>query len=137
MTGVRSTAVAHERGAALLLALLTLSLLSAIAVVLLLSASSEVLIAGAFRDQRAGVYAADARKLSVRAAFPTLWEMEERGRGSVVRGSFSRPKQIEEEINDRSGRALLPLFVGVWKRGIPSPSKATISPSRIVERSFN
>jgi len=53
-------AIAHERGAAVLLTLLALSLLGAIAVVVLLNASSDVLIAGAFRDQRAGVYAADA-----------------------------------------------------------------------------
>ena len=33
-----------------------------------------------------GVYAADARALSVRATFPTLLEAEERGRGSIVRG---------------------------------------------------
>jgi hypothetical protein len=50
----------REHGAALLLALLSLSLLSAVAMVVLLSASSEALIAGAFRDQRAGTYAADA-----------------------------------------------------------------------------
>src|SRR3954452_16514733 len=62
-----------ERGAALLLAVLSLSLLSAIAVVLVLNASSEVLIAGAFRDQRAGVYAADAmlaRSLDEIASMP-------------------------------------------------------------------
>jgi oxygen-dependent protoporphyrinogen oxidase len=33
-----------------------------------------------------GIYAADSRKLSVRAAFPSLWNSERRGRGSVVRG---------------------------------------------------
>ncbi|EEB89183.1 hypothetical protein MPER_12747 [Moniliophthora perniciosa FA553] len=33
-----------------------------------------------------GIYAADSRKLSVRAAFPSLWDAEERGWGSVVRG---------------------------------------------------
>ncbi|KAF9261686.1 Protoporphyrinogen oxidase [Marasmius fiardii PR-910] len=33
-----------------------------------------------------GIYAADSRRLSVRAAFPFLWEAEERGWGSVVRG---------------------------------------------------
>ena len=33
-----------------------------------------------------GIYAADSRNLSVRAAFPVLWEAEERGWGSVVRG---------------------------------------------------
>lgn len=33
-----------------------------------------------------GVYASDSRKLSIRAAFPTLWAAEDRGLGSVVRG---------------------------------------------------
>jgi len=33
-----------------------------------------------------GIYAADSRILSVRAAFPTVWEAEAWGRGSVVRG---------------------------------------------------
>lgn len=33
-----------------------------------------------------GIYAADSRELSIRAAFPTVWRAEERGGGSVVRG---------------------------------------------------
>lgn len=33
-----------------------------------------------------GIYAADSRELSVRAAFPSLWDAEERGWGGVVRG---------------------------------------------------
>jgi oxygen-dependent protoporphyrinogen oxidase len=33
-----------------------------------------------------GIYAADSRRISVRAAFGTLWQMEGIGRGSVVRG---------------------------------------------------
>ncbi|TFK38188.1 hypothetical protein BDQ12DRAFT_124232 [Crucibulum laeve] len=33
-----------------------------------------------------GIYAADSRKLSVRAAFPTLWQVEDRGGGSLIRG---------------------------------------------------
>lgn len=32
-----------------------------------------------------GMYATDFRKLSVRAAFPTIWDVEERGRGSITR----------------------------------------------------
>jgi oxygen-dependent protoporphyrinogen oxidase len=35
-----------------------------------------------------GVYAADARELSVRAAFPSLWEAQARGGGSIVRGTL-------------------------------------------------
>ncbi|KAF9478988.1 protoporphyrinogen oxidase [Pholiota conissans] len=33
-----------------------------------------------------GIYASDSRKVSVRAAFPTLWNIEDRGKGSLVRG---------------------------------------------------
>ncbi|KAH9478720.1 Protoporphyrinogen oxidase [Psilocybe cubensis] len=50
-----------------------------------------------------GIYATDSRKLSVRAAFPSIWEAEERGRGSIVRG-FLTPKKkkdlAEEETYD-------------------------------------
>lgn len=37
-----------------------------------------------------GIYAADARRLSLRSAFPSLWEAEERGNGSVVAGILKR-----------------------------------------------
>jgi protoporphyrinogen/coproporphyrinogen III oxidase len=37
-----------------------------------------------------GIYATDSRNLSVRAAFPILWDAEEKGGGSVVRGFLSR-----------------------------------------------
>ncbi|KAF7318775.1 Protoporphyrinogen oxidase [Mycena chlorophos] len=40
-----------------------------------------------------GIYAADARKLSVRAAFPMLWEYEERGNGRVLRGIMRQDKE--------------------------------------------
>ncbi|KAK7047306.1 oxygen-dependent protoporphyrinogen oxidase [Paramarasmius palmivorus] len=40
-----------------------------------------------------GIYAADSRNLSVRAAFPSLWDAEERGWGSVVRGFMVPAKQ--------------------------------------------
>ena len=35
-----------------------------------------------------GIYAADSRELSVRAAFPSLWDAETRGNGSVLLGMF-------------------------------------------------
>lgn len=49
-----------------------------------------------------GIYAADARVLSVRAAFPALWAAAERGRGSVVRGMVfgSRAKTGEKGGGD-------------------------------------
>jgi len=51
---------ASDRGAALVLALVAVALLSAVGVAMLFTSSSEVLIAGAFHDQREGIYAADA-----------------------------------------------------------------------------
>lgn len=44
-----------------------------------------------------GIYAADSRELSVRAAFPSLWDAEERGRGSLVTG-FLRPSRISAAV---------------------------------------
>ncbi|KAF7325660.1 Protoporphyrinogen oxidase [Mycena kentingensis (nom. inval.)] len=44
-----------------------------------------------------GIYAADARRLSVRAAFPMLWEAEERGKGRVLWGLLGRSKTEKEE----------------------------------------
>ena len=55
-----------EEGAAMMMALMALSLLTAFGVAMLLSSSTEILIAGTFRDQRAAVYAADA--IAARAA---------------------------------------------------------------------
>lgn len=48
-----------------------------------------------------GIYAADSRELSVRAAFPSLWDAEERGRGSLVTG-FLRPSKVSAtaEVDD-------------------------------------
>jgi oxygen-dependent protoporphyrinogen oxidase len=48
-----------------------------------------------------GIYAADSRELSVRAAFPSLWDAEERGRGSLVTG-FLRPSRVSPtaEVGD-------------------------------------
>ncbi|KAA1472505.1 Protoporphyrinogen oxidase [Dentipellis sp. KUC8613] len=38
-----------------------------------------------------GIYGADSRKLSVRAAFPSMWAAEEVGRGSVIWGEMGPP----------------------------------------------
>lgn len=43
-----------------------------------------------------GIYAADSSQLSVKAAFPSLWSAEERGRGSVILGFFSSSSREEE-----------------------------------------
>ncbi|KIK68777.1 hypothetical protein GYMLUDRAFT_36266 [Collybiopsis luxurians FD-317 M1] len=53
-----------------------------------------------------GIYAADSRQLSVRAAFPSLWAMEDRGWGSVVRGALmpsSDPSQKDYDVGDIIG----------------------------------
>ena len=49
-----------------------------------------------------GIYAADSRKLSLRATFPSLWDAEERGRGSVLFGSLrsSSPRSNEDTSYD-------------------------------------
>ncbi|TDL25243.1 Protoporphyrinogen oxidase [Rickenella mellea] len=47
-----------------------------------------------------GIYAADSRELSVRAAFPTLWEAEERGKGSVLKGFLKRRKDVRSKEGD-------------------------------------
>ena len=46
-----------------------------------------------------GIYAADSRLISTRAAFPSLYEAEERGRGSVVRGLLTS-KKAEDTANE-------------------------------------
>lgn len=56
-----------------------------------------------------GIYATDSRILSVRAAFPTLREMEARGGGSVVRGAISEmlsgmTRRRTTKVNDTQGQ---------------------------------
>ncbi|KIK98900.1 hypothetical protein PAXRUDRAFT_133176 [Paxillus rubicundulus Ve08.2h10] len=41
-----------------------------------------------------GIYAADSRKLSLRSAFPSLWNTEDRGRGSIVAGLLRAPSSV-------------------------------------------
>lgn len=43
-----------------------------------------------------GIYAADSRKLSLRAAFPSLWNAEDRGRGSIVTGLLRAPPSEDD-----------------------------------------
>ncbi|THV04748.1 Protoporphyrinogen oxidase [Dendrothele bispora CBS 962.96] len=52
-----------------------------------------------------GIYAADSRKLSVRATFPSLWVAEDRGWGSMVRGFLipgkpTTPELVDYELGD-------------------------------------
>jgi len=53
-----------------------------------------------------GIYATDARKLSLRSAFPSIWEAEERGNGSVVSGFLRPPRHstsTEETVSYELG----------------------------------
>lgn len=54
------TTVRREEGAAMVIALIALSMLTAVGVAMLMTSSTDAAIAGAFRDQRSAVYAADA-----------------------------------------------------------------------------
>jgi oxygen-dependent protoporphyrinogen oxidase len=53
-----------------------------------------------------GTYGTDSRNLSVRAVFPILWEAEERGWGSVVRGFLLPGKQKSDGDTYDLGRTL-------------------------------
>jgi hypothetical protein len=50
----------REQGVAIVMALVAIAMVAAIAVLMLVTSSSEMLIAGAFHDQRPGLYAAEA-----------------------------------------------------------------------------
>lgn len=54
-----------------------------------------------------GIYAADSRKLSVRAAFPGVWKAEERGNGSVLWGMLNFPTL--EKLTSRIPRPVMKL----------------------------
>ena len=43
-----------------------------------------------------GIYAADSRKLSVRSAFPVVWDAEDRGFGGMIRGLLIAPRKSTE-----------------------------------------
>ncbi|KAG9054424.1 oxygen-dependent protoporphyrinogen oxidase [Serendipita sp. 407] len=47
-----------------------------------------------------GVYAADSRVLSLRASFPSLWDAEDRGRGSVIGGILRAKKEVKDSLLD-------------------------------------
>jgi protoporphyrinogen/coproporphyrinogen III oxidase len=60
-----------------------------------------------------GIYAADSRKLSVRAAFPSLWAAEERGWGSIVRGFLMPGKSPSLQSDDYEVGDIQALMQGV------------------------
>ena len=57
---VRVRRLAHDAGAAIVMVVMAIGLVAALSISLLLTSSSDVMVAAAFRNQRAGLYAADA-----------------------------------------------------------------------------
>ncbi|CAE6533068.1 unnamed protein product [Rhizoctonia solani] len=51
-----------------------------------------------------GIYAADSRKLSMRATFGQVWDAEERGGGSVLKGILRGTPRQSPEIDHELGR---------------------------------
>ncbi|KAL1693384.1 hypothetical protein GGG16DRAFT_88644 [Schizophyllum commune] len=76
-----------------------------------------------------GIFAADSRKLSVRAAFPVLWEAEEYGWGSVVRGFIRgrREEDVEESyyISNPVQKAMEETAVFSFRDGMDTVARAT------------
>jgi protoporphyrinogen/coproporphyrinogen III oxidase len=81
-----------------------------------------------------GIYASDSRQVSVRAAFPRLWDIATRGRGSVVRGMIlnslglsSLPKRgsgTDYQVSDEVRRLMKGTSVFTFRDGIKSLSSA-------------
>ncbi|KDR79922.1 hypothetical protein GALMADRAFT_1169668 [Galerina marginata CBS 339.88] len=53
-----------------------------------------------------GIYATNSRSLSVRAAFPSVWDAEEKGHGSIVRGFLLPGKKKTTEDDYELGNTL-------------------------------
>ncbi|KZO95463.1 Protoporphyrinogen oxidase [Calocera viscosa TUFC12733] len=75
-----------------------------------------------------GVYAADARELSVRAAFPSLWAAEERGRGSVLLGLRAAGREPAEDVSGYDvgdvGEAVEGVSVFSFREGVEAIPRA-------------
>jgi len=73
-----------------------------------------------------GIYAADSRELSVRAAFPSLWDAETKGNGSVLLGMFKGGGTKDEgayELGDMVDR-MKGVSVLSFKEGIEALPRA-------------
>jgi oxygen-dependent protoporphyrinogen oxidase len=78
-----------------------------------------------------GVYAGDPAATSIKAAFPTLWEAEQRA-GSVVRGMISRPRRAAPKAKPQGPRPRSVLFtftdgLAEWPRALA----AALGPARV------
>ncbi|KAF8137439.1 hypothetical protein EV363DRAFT_1156281 [Boletus edulis] len=79
-----------------------------------------------------GIYAADSRKLSLRATFPSMWDAEERGRGSALLGFLRAPtpSQLTEntsyDLGDLQGK-MRDVSVFTFKDGMGTLVNALVS----------
>jgi len=74
-----------------------------------------------------GIYAADSRKLSTRAAFPSLWDAESRGGGSIIWGfmkSSSVPEEQAYDIDSELQSSMKGVSVYSFKRGLSTLTRA-------------
>lgn len=76
-----------------------------------------------------GIYAADSRKLSMRATFGQVWDAEDRGSGSVVRGVFKgMANRTKSPTNDFELEDMQKIMKGVsvftFRQGMESLSRA-------------
>lgn len=77
-----------------------------------------------------GIYAADSRRLSVRASFPSLWNAEARGDGSVVWGlmkpSFAPQMKEDYDTGDELQAFMAQASVYSFKRGLSTLTDAML-----------
>jgi hypothetical protein len=90
----------REDGVAMVMALMAIGLLTSLGLALLLASSSEVIMAGHFRDQRAALYAAEAivaRAMSDLAAAPD-WTMliDRAARSTFVDGPAGGTRTLQD-----------------------------------------
>lgn len=76
-----------------------------------------------------GIYAADSRTLSVRAAFPKLWDCEKLGGGSIINGMIrGRGKKTVNESEDYDigdlGAVMLGVSVFSFKDGLTTLTRS-------------
>src|SRR6185503_14406730 len=99
--------IRQEEGAAMLIALIALSLLTAFGVAMLLSSSTEILIAGTFRDQRSALYAADAIAARVADELAALPDWDAVLNGLVVSAFVDGPPSGTRRLHDGSALDLV------------------------------
>jgi hypothetical protein len=92
--------IQREEGVAIILALMALSLLTAFGVAMLLSSSTEILIAGTFRDQRSALYAADGIAARVADELATMPDWDAVLNGLVASTLVDGPPTGTRRLHD-------------------------------------